>query len=422
LLTSALIIRTTTKEMATKRTSPFDTPAQLKAQKAAKRKYNIAWNNHGKEVKGITPLMYLDGPDIIASEKIAGFDMDGCLIVTKSGKTFATGPTDWKLFSNKVASKMTSLHADGYKVVVFTNQAGIEKKKTSPDDIKAKVSAIREELGFPFQMFVSTGENIFRKPSTEMWTFMAEKCNGGKVVDMDKSFFVGDAAGRIKNWAPGKKKDFSCSDRKFAANVGIRFLTPEEFFHGEKVCTKFEWGAIDPSTVLKKSQTTDYSTIASELQELVILVGLPASGKSTFAHSNLATKGYVVVNRDELKSQEKCLSRCSEALKSKKSVVVDNTNPSRESRKPFIDMAKGLGLPVRCFHMQTSKELAEHMNMFRQTQSKGAQRRVPAVGYNMFISKFQAPDKGEGFTEIKNIEFVPNFLTSDDENLFKKWT
>jgi len=422
LLTSAHIIRTTTKEMASKRTSPFDTPAQLKAQKAAKRKYNIAWNNHGKEVKGIAPLMYLDGPDIVASEKIAGFDMDGCLIVTKSGKTFATGPTDWKLFSNKVASKMTSLHADGYKVVVFTNQAGIEKKKTSPDDIKAKISAIREELGFPFQMFVSTGENVFRKPSTEMWTFMAEKCNDGKVVDTDKSFFVGDAAGRIKNWAPGKKKDFSCSDRKFAVNVGIRFLTPEEFFHGEKVCTKFEWGAIDPSSVLKNSQTTDYSTIASELQELVILVGLPASGKSTFARSHLATKGYVVVSRDELKSQEKCLSRCSEALKSKKSVVVDNTNPSRESRKPFTDMAKGHGLPVRCFHMQTSKELAEHMNMFRQTQSKGAQRRVPAVGFNMFKSKFQAPDMSEGFSEIKNIEFVPNFLTSDDKNLFKKWT
>ena len=33
--------------------------------------------------------------------------------------------------------------------------------------------------------------------------------------------YVGDAAGRPKEWAPGKPKDFSCSDRKFAANLGV---------------------------------------------------------------------------------------------------------------------------------------------------------------------------------------------------------
>jgi len=39
--------------------------------------------------------------------------------------------------------------------------------------------------------------------------------------DMSKCLYVGDAAGRAKEWAPGKPKDFSCSDRMFAANLGI---------------------------------------------------------------------------------------------------------------------------------------------------------------------------------------------------------
>ena len=40
-------------------------------------------------------------------------------------------------------------------------------------------------------------------------------------VTRSESLYVGDAAGRAKNWAPGKSKDFSCGDRMFAANVGV---------------------------------------------------------------------------------------------------------------------------------------------------------------------------------------------------------
>lgn len=38
-------------------------------------------------------------------------------------------------------------------------------------------------------------------------------------TDKDRSFFVGDAAGR--------KGDFAGTDRKWALNVGIKFYTPE---------------------------------------------------------------------------------------------------------------------------------------------------------------------------------------------------
>jgi bifunctional polynucleotide phosphatase/kinase len=57
-----------------------------------------------------------------------------------------------------------------------------------------------------------------------MWFFIDENGNNGVKVDDSKSFYVGDAAGRAKNWAPNKPKDFSCSDRMFAHNAGIGLL------------------------------------------------------------------------------------------------------------------------------------------------------------------------------------------------------
>ena len=41
-------------------------------------------------------------------------------------------------------------------------------------------------------------------------------------ADKGKSFYCGDAAGRVEGWKPKAKKDFSDSDRKFAMNVGIK--------------------------------------------------------------------------------------------------------------------------------------------------------------------------------------------------------
>ncbi|CAG8770497.1 2087_t:CDS:2, partial [Dentiscutata heterogama] len=77
--------------------------------------------------------------------------------------------------------------------------------------------------------------------------------------------------------------------------------------------------------------------------EVVMFVGYPASGKSTFAKKWLVNYGYVHVNQDTMKTKQKCIQACETALKENKSVVIDNTNPSIESRKQYIDIAKQYG-------------------------------------------------------------------------------
>ena len=63
---------------------------------------------------------------------------------------------------------------------------------------------------------------------TGMWDFFKNELNGKTVINLEKSFYCGDAAGRVK----GKKKDFSDTDYKFALNAKLPFKTPEMLFHG----------------------------------------------------------------------------------------------------------------------------------------------------------------------------------------------
>ena len=216
-------------------------------------KFKLTWDQAGEATsKGIQPLLFLDGPDVVHSESVAGFDIDWTIIRTKSGKKFGQGAGDWLFLNDKVAPKLKELHDAGAKVVFFTNQGGIEKGNTNINTFCKKIGDIIDAAGVPIQVFASTGAGHFRKPSTAMWKFMEEKYNGGIKIDPSKSFYVGDAAGRPKNWKPNTSKDFSCGDRKFAVNLGVKFYTPEEFFLGEKPYANFDWLTLNPKEFYEK--------------------------------------------------------------------------------------------------------------------------------------------------------------------------
>ncbi len=117
--------------------------------------------------------------------------------------------------------KLKELDKNGYRITFITNQAGIEKGKSSFDELRIKFQDIISQLDIPVYILISSGETHFRKPSPEMWYFFKEHCCNGVVIDDTKSYYVGDAAGRAKNFAPGKPKDFSCTDRMFAHNAGL---------------------------------------------------------------------------------------------------------------------------------------------------------------------------------------------------------
>lgn len=361
-------------------------------------------------------IKYKTTEELSPRTKVAAFDMDYTLIHPKSGLKFPKDKNDWEWHFKNVPLKLNKLYEDGYDIVIFSNQNGIKKGKQKEEDIIDKIKLMSQELKIPLTAYLSTDKDYYRKPSTSMWdlhiTYILP------YVDLENSFYVGDAAGRIKGWDGNKKtkKDFSCSDRKFAKNCGIKFYTEQMFFLNKTGTTNWEWKSLNPNTYNFDNQLQDIDLTC----DVVIMVGCPASGKSTFSKKYI--DNYTIINRDKLKTMSKCQKYMEQALLNGKKVIIDNTNPDKISRNVWIKISKKYNKSVECCVMNTKREVAKHMNLYREKISEGKIKRIPDIAYNIFFKKFELPIKAEGIDKIHSVKFVPKFKSKFHKNKFMEFT
>lgn len=115
-------------------------------------------------------------------------------------------------------------------MAVVSNQGGISLKpdpKTIKSDqkrladFKTKVSSVMAQLDIPLSLYAATAKDGYRKPRTGMWQELLEDYDlDADSIDLEKSFFVGDAGGRGAI-ARGAPSDHSCADRfgEFAMQI-----------------------------------------------------------------------------------------------------------------------------------------------------------------------------------------------------------
>lgn len=138
--------------------------------------------------------------------------------------------------------------------------------------------------------------------------------------------------------------------------------------------------------------------------EVVVLVGLQGSGKSSFYRRYFA-ETHVLVSRDRFRHHRRPARRqrelVEEALRAGRSVVVDNTSPTGGDRAAILEVARAHGAAVSCFYFGRDVRAAIARNAGRE-----GRERVPLVGILATAKRLVAPTLEEGFDRLYHVQLT----------------
>lgn len=135
---------------------------------------------------------------------------------------------------------------------------------------------------------------------------------------------------------------------------------------------------------------------------MIIFIGIPASGKSTFYEKNFAAT-HDRISLDILQTRFRENKMLLEAVDSGKSCVIDNTNVLVPERKKYIDIAKKHGYKIIGYYFRSAIDECRIRNNRRQGKKK-----VPEIALRNKIAHLERPFKQEGFDELFYVKIENN--------------
>ena len=143
-----------------------------------------------------------------------------------------------------------------------------------------------------------------------------------------------------------------------------------------------------------------------EPMEAIIFMGLQASGKSSFYREQFFSS-HVRISLDLLRTRHRECRMLSLCLETQQPFVIDNTNPTREDRRRYIDAAQSAGFSIVGYYF--SGRVTECLLRNQQRSQP-----VPDVGLLATARKLQVPSMDEGFCALKYVRLEASVFVIED--------
>ena len=134
--------------------------------------------------------------------------------------------------------------------------------------------------------------------------------------------------------------------------------------------------------------------------QAVIFIGIQASGKSSFYKERFFNT-HVRINLDMLRTRNREDILLHACLQAKQPFVVDNTNPTVQSRAKYVEAARDARFHIIAYYFDSNLQEA----IIRNTSRTG-KAQVPSLAITMTQRKLQRPTLDEGFHALYRVCLV----------------
>lgn len=146
------------------------------------------------------------------------------------------------------------------------------------------------------------------------------------------------------------------------------------------------------------------------LCSMIIFIGIPASGKTTFYNKNFSEE-YEHINLDTLHTRNKERIALESCFANNKCMVVDNTNPTVEDRAKYIKLAKEHDYKIYGYFFQSKVSACIKRNGNRSGKAK-----VPNIAIAATSNRLELPSYKEGFDALFYV-----YMTEDGHTVIENW-
>ena len=297
-------------------------------------------------------LLYNHNNSTFQNKNVILFDIFWSIIKPNDGRKKFENKDDWKWLRTSVPHILQELSET--MQIVFLIDINSNQKW-----IFELVKDVCTELNIPIIVLCAYNKK-YHKPNTFLFKSIFS------TIHKRNSFMVAISGG---------KRIIEGINKEFADTIGILLKTPEDIFPFDDI----------------KEITGNYENTDKTEKEVVIMVGMPGSGKSTFCKNNLPN--YHLICGDTYKTQKKMLEQAKKYIENT-SVIFDGTNGTTKKRQTYIDFAQKHDCNVKCIWINRQVDTAYEQIKRRKVEGGNY---IPQIVLIDYVDIFEVPTENEGF-------------------------